>query len=68
MSLKKFHVLFITLSVGLCVFFGVWCVRIYLVQDGGSYAALAALSLAAAIGLVVYEVWFLRKMREVNGS
>jgi hypothetical protein len=67
MSLKKFHVFFITVSVGLCAFFGVWCVVRYREAGGFSYAGLAALSAGAVVGLVVYELWFLKKMRGVNG-
>ncbi len=68
MSLKKFHLLFITTSVALCVFFGIWCLRRYGEADGASYVALAALAAAVAVGLVGYEVWFLKRMKGVNGS
>lgn len=59
MSLKWFHLVFITLSVALALGFGVWGLV-------GQYATLGLLSLAVAAALVVYEVYFVRKSRRIG--
>jgi ABC-type uncharacterized transport system permease subunit len=58
-SLKAFHVIFISAAVLLAVWFGVWAV-------GQQRQLLAVGSFAAAVALVGYEVWFLRKTRQVS--
>jgi len=62
MSLKAFHVVFITLSVLLCLGFGVWCLD-------SDYARTRPL-MRSSRGFVfarrrpgVYEIFFLRKLR-----
>jgi hypothetical protein len=62
MSLKAFHVLFITASIALASGFGVWAISV----DGWKYIAVGAASFLCAGGLVVYEVAFLRKCREIG--
>ena len=59
MSLKLFHILFITLSVGLTFVLAVWAGR------QGSWL-LAAGAIAAGAGLVVYRDVFLKKARELG--
>jgi hypothetical protein len=63
MSLKAFHVVFISASVLLAFFFGAWC--LHDLQPGAGRGRLAAgvLSLASGAALAAYEVWFLKKMR-----
>ncbi len=58
MSLRAFHVLFITASVLLALWFGWWC----LPENRGGAAA----SFVVAAGLVAYETWFLRKTRKMT--
>jgi hypothetical protein len=62
MSLKAFHVVFITASVLLAFFFSVWCLGLG-EQDGIAWPATGIASALTGLGLVVYEAWFLRKMR-----
>ena len=63
MNLRWFHALLILLSAALAVLFGVWCLAQY-GRGGGAGTVLAAVvAFAAAIGLVVYDSWFLRKTR-----
>lgn len=57
MSLKSFHVFFISVAVLLCVGFGLWCLR----QPG--YFAAGIGSFVVAVGLVWYEIVFLRKFK-----
>jgi hypothetical protein len=57
MSLKTFHIFFISVAVLLCLGFGAWCLR----QPG--YIAAGIGSFVVAVGLVVYEVIFLRRFK-----
>lgn len=66
MSLKAFHVLFVTVSIALCLGVGLWALREYRAQ--GDIATLLAgiFSLTSAVVLLVYGRWFLRKLRGVG--
>jgi hypothetical protein len=66
MSLKAFHLLFISLSIALAIIFGLWAFDAYGTSGGPAYLATAVASVASAAGLVWYEVLFLRKMRNVR--
>ena len=65
MSLRAFHVLFITLSVVLALCCGGVALRDYF--ETGSFLKLtySILALLVAIGLTVYEAYFLRKTRKM---
>ena len=58
MSLKAFHLLFISISVLLALGVGWWCLP--------EHKAGAALAVVVAGLLVGYESWFVRKMRKVS--
>jgi hypothetical protein len=64
MSLKTFHILFITISIALAAGFGMWAVSIggwgYLVTGIGSFACAAL--------LIGYQAAFLRKCRQIGLS
>ena len=66
MSLKGFHIVFIVFSTLLALGTGVWCVWVDLVEGAPVYLAGAVGSFLAAIGLIVYGVWFYRKMKRLN--
>jgi hypothetical protein len=66
MSLKAFHLVFITLAIALVLWLGWWAVGEARLTGEGGWWGLAALCLVAAVGLVVYEAWFLRKTRGVS--
>jgi hypothetical protein len=59
MSLKWFHIVFITLSVLLSVWFGVWGLF-------NQQVVLGIASLGASIGLVLYGNYFLGKARKLD--
>lgn len=59
MSLKWFHIFFISLSVIVAVGFGLWGIF-------NHYVLLGVLSLVVAAGLVVYGNYFLRKARKIG--
>ena len=67
MSLKDFHVVFITASILLSLGFAYWGFVQYMQLRGGMYVGAALISLLSAIGLVVYEVAFIKKTRSQNG-
>lgn len=63
MTLRTFHLLFIMLSTLLAVFLAVWTMDRYAADGTTMYALIGVMSIAAAIGLVVYGVAFRRKSR-----
>ena len=63
MSLKAFHIVFITLSCGLALGFGTWCLSSDPTHEGVGSLAMGLTSFATAGLLIVYGAWFLRKLR-----
>jgi len=63
MSLKAFHVVFITASVLLAFFFAAWCLGLGRQEAGAGWQAAGIGSLVAGVALAAYEGWFLRKTR-----
>lgn len=59
MSLKWFHVVFISLSMLLSVWFGIWGLFNHQV-------VLGIVSLGASVGLVIYGNYFLGKVRKLG--
>ena len=66
MNLRLVHALLILLSAALAVLFGVWCLGQYGRQDGVASLVGAVAAFAVAVGLVVYDSWFLRKTRTLR--
>ena len=66
MSLKGFHIIFIIFSTLLALALGVWCVWVNLVEGAPVFLAGAIASFASAIALVIYGVWFYRKMKRLG--
>lgn len=66
MSLKAFHVVFITSAFLLAVFLGGWC--LYEFSRGGRMVdlLLGLLSLAGSVGLIVYGRYFLKKLKNID--
>jgi hypothetical protein len=66
MSLKAFHVIFITACILLALGLGAWEVKAW--SDYGSRRDLVfgVGSLLVGVGLVVYECYFLKKLRNVS--
>ncbi|MDX1630391.1 MAG: hypothetical protein R3234_00880 [Thermoanaerobaculia bacterium] len=62
MSLKAFHIVFVSLSTLLALGFGVWTLR----EPAGAYRWLGWISLVLAVLFPVYGWWFLRKMKGVD--
>ena len=66
MSLKAFHVVFLAASIILMLTLSVWCFMDY--RDGGTTQELvwSGVALAAAIGLILYTRYFLKKLRHIS--
>ena len=62
-SLKEFHIVFITTSVLLSLGFAYWGLTQYNELHSSRYVGTCILSLIAAIGLTIYEVAFIKKMK-----
>jgi hypothetical protein len=64
MSLKAFHVIFIVCSIALAIAFGGWAINSF--KEQHSYADLFAGigSFRTAMGLVLYEVMFIKKVKD----
>jgi len=60
MSLRAFHVAFITASVLLAFYFAAWCLGLG-EQEGTGWRVAGIASAASGVGLVAYEAWFIRK-------
>ncbi len=67
MSLKAFHLVFITASCALAFGCGVWGLKDYFSPDGRVADLLFALGGFAAGGaLLLYERYFLKKLKKVS--
>jgi len=66
MSLKAFHIVFVVFSTLLALGVGAWCVWVNLVEGAPVYLAGEVASFGCAIGLIVYGVWFYRKMKRLR--
>lgn len=67
MSLKTFHVVFIVVAIVLAAWVAAWGLLQGLGAGGGGWeVALGAASALAAVGLVVYLMRFVKKMKGVS--
>jgi hypothetical protein len=65
MSLRAFHVFFITISGLLAAFCAAWAVNQYRVEPSAAYLAGAVVSVASVAALGVYATLFQRKTRNL---
>jgi hypothetical protein len=66
MSLKFFHIVFITVSTLMCLVVGLWALDAYRTDGAATWMALAVGSLAGGACLVVYGTRFLQKFRKLS--
>ncbi len=66
MSLKAFHIVFVVVSSLLAFGFGAWALNQYLTSGGTANLAYGIGSLLAGIGLIVYGVIFLKKLKHIS--
>ncbi len=65
MSLKAFHLVFIVLAIVLAGGVGVWAWG-HRAAGGTLYQGLAVVCFLAAAALVVYGIWFVKKLKDVS--
>ncbi|HTS16940.1 MAG TPA: hypothetical protein VMP11_05150 [Verrucomicrobiae bacterium] len=66
MSLKAFHVFFITVSVLLCLGFGAWCIGSDYAKGRTAYTVAGYVSFGLGVLLVFYEIRFLQKFKDID--
>ena len=66
MSLKGFHIVFITFSTLLALGVGGWCLWINAVEGAPVFRIGAISSFIVAAALIIYGVWFYRKMKRLR--
>ena len=66
MSLKGFHIVFIVFSTLLALGIGFWCIWVDLTVGEPVYRSGAIVSFVVALALVIYGVWFYRKMKRLR--
>ena len=67
MSLKAFHLIFISASTALAFGCSVWGLKDFFSEDGGAWDLIFGLgSLAVGVGLILYERYFLKKLKRVS--
>jgi hypothetical protein len=66
MSLKAFHVFFITISVLMCLGFGAWCLGSDYARGRAAYTIAGYVSFAWASCWSGYEIVFLRKFKDLD--
>lgn len=66
MSLKTFHLVFVTASVLLLLVVAGWCFGNYRDDGASSHLLWGILSLAASAGMLVYGKVFLKKFKHIS--
>lgn len=66
MSLRGFHIVFISVSTLLALFIGAWCLWVDSTQDAPGLRIGAIGSFVAAAALICYGIWFYRKMKRLR--
>ena len=66
MNLRFMHAGLILISAALAVLVGLWSLGVAGLGNGSSSVPAGIASFAVAIGLVMYDSWFLRKTRTLR--
>ena len=66
MSLKAFHVIFITAASLLAFGLGAWMLRAYQAEGVKSDLIYGVTSLVVGLGLLIYEGFFIKKLKKVS--
>lgn len=64
MSLKAFHIVFVAVSMLFTVFFAVWAFQQYAQSKTSSDLGMGIGAIVGGVVLLVYGVWFLRKIKD----
>lgn len=65
MSIRGFHIVFVTLSTLLCLFLALWAFLWPGLEGGTLVTSLGVVGIIGFIGLPVYGVYFYRKVRKI---
>lgn len=65
MSIRAFHIVFVTLSTLLCLFMALWAFLWSGNEGGPLVTMLGVAGILGCIGLPVYGVYFYRKIRKI---
>lgn len=66
MSLKAFHIFFVSVSFLLALLVSFWAFREYSREQGTAYVILGAGAILFAAALVWYGTWFLGKVKDIK--
>ena len=66
MSLRIFHIVFVTVSIALSIFVTIWGVREYMATRNSGALGLAAVFLVGGILLVAYAGKAFRKLKDLS--
>lgn len=66
MTLKGFHIIFITFSVLLALCGGAWCLWVNTFTGTSDFILGAIMCFVAAVALAIYGVWFYKKMKRLR--
>lgn len=66
MSLKAFHIVFVSASVLLCIGLSGLCIGNFRAGGGSMQLLWAGCAAGVAIGLMVYGRYFLRKLKNIS--
>lgn len=65
MSLKGFHIVFVTVSTLLCLFLAVWSF-VLTPEKSGLFTALGVVGVMGSLAMPVYGVYFYRKAARIH--
>ena len=66
MSLKAFHLIFVTASIAVSIFLGVWSFMSYRTTGARVDLIYVATSVIAIVALLWYGRYFLRKLKHIS--
>jgi hypothetical protein len=66
MSLKAFHLVFLVASIALAIGFCIWAIREYRSGGGAQNLGMGIGAGVAAVVMIAYSRWFLRKLKHVS--
>jgi hypothetical protein len=67
MSLKAFHVIFITASSAMAFGCGVWGIKNYFSPDGRLIELIFGIgAILVGVALIIYERYFLKKLKNIS--
>lgn len=66
MSLKTFHLIFVSASIAISLFLGVWAGMAYRESGSTLHLSFAISSALAVVGLLWYGKYFLRKLKHIS--